>query len=212
MTRARSFVSHIGPDGREGRFTPFEEVMHSTKPPFEQKSLPSNEKASLRSGSLPSKGSRRPGILVNAKIAQSRWQKRDERTHRGADTPVLHLTLAMHAAEHPMGPKVPSVPASSRFRHNSLLDRCIGVEALAKSCQSVPKSATRRGRSSRASGDVIKPGVITPGTRRRQPLLSPFFFSRTSGGIIKPGVLTPGTRRRQPLVLFFSTAMSPRRG
>ncbi len=81
----RSFVSHIGPDGREGRFTPFEEVMHSTKPPFEQKSLPSNEKASLRSGSLPSKGSRRPGILVNAKIAQSRWQKRDERTHRGAE-------------------------------------------------------------------------------------------------------------------------------
>ena len=37
---------------------PFEEVTHSTGPPFEQKSPPSNEKASLRSASLPSKGCR----------------------------------------------------------------------------------------------------------------------------------------------------------
>ncbi len=52
---------------------PFEEVTRSTVPPFEQKSLPSNAKASLRSESLPSKGW--PGELAE-------WISR--RDHAGA--------------------------------------------------------------------------------------------------------------------------------
>ncbi len=59
----------------------------------------------------------------------------------------LTLTLAMHAAERPLRPKVPSAPSSPRVHHNSIPDLGIGVEALRQSCQSVPNRATRRGTS-----------------------------------------------------------------